>query len=299
MTNDWNTKDAKVSIARRLREIQSLHLDLWAEALYRHSDRDMPGGDAMNMLGPIANVEAWQHRYEAAEAKAKDGDAELPAYIQDQLDVETHPLLVLSSWEDLVREERGQPSDLNATVPRAVGYLRDSLDWMCRVDTYDRMEWLGVDAIATDLARVQSAVENVLHAGMRVDRGADCLTCHQPLIHEWAGNHHNPKTLEDDRWTCKPCGGKLDLRAVPQSAGDRVPLTCHMALSGLHAASVRHPSRHTARLGFQGPRPQTAQHPHQSHDLPRRRSRDEKGRTSNGGLTPVEILDIKNLLLED
>lgn len=204
--SDWNATEARASIARKLREIESLHLDLWAEALYRHSDRDMPGGDAMNMLGPVANVEAWQHRYEAAEAKARDYGAELPAYIQDQLDTETHPLLVLATWESLIREERDQVTEKSATVPSAVGFLRDSIDWMFRLDEFGYQQWLGVDALETELSKVQSALENVLHAGIRVDRGADCLTCHRPLVHEWAGNHENPKTIEDDHWYCDSCG---------------------------------------------------------------------------------------------
>jgi hypothetical protein len=188
-----------------LREIESLHVDLWAEALCRHSDREMPGGEAMNMIGPVANLEAWEHRYEAAEIAARSEDAELPAYIRDQLDTETHPLLVLATWEDLIREEREQPTDLRASVPRAVAYIRNSLDWAFRTNTFGEQEWQAVDALARDLKAVRSSIESVLHDGIRTDRGADCLKCFQPLVHEWAGDHGNPKTLEDDKWVCRPC----------------------------------------------------------------------------------------------
>lgn len=189
-----------------LREIESLHLDLWAEALCRHSDREMPGGEAMNMIGPVANLEAWEHRYEAAESAAMSDDAELPVYIRDQLDTETHPLLVLATWEDLIREERSQPTDLRATVPRAVAYIRNSLDWAFRTNSFGEQEWLAVDALAKALKGVRSALEAVLHDGVRVDKAADCLKCFQPLVHEWAGDHDNPKTIDDDKWVCRPCG---------------------------------------------------------------------------------------------
>lgn len=197
--------DPRLKITRDLREIETLYLDLWAEALCRHSDRDMPGGDAMNLLGPVANLEAWQHRYDAAEAAAMDEDSELPVYVRDQLDAEVHPLLVLATWEDAIREERDQPTDLRATVPRAIAYLRNSLDWAFRTNTYGEQEWLGTDAMGTSLKGVVSALESVLHAGIRTDRGADCLNCFQPLVHEWAGDKDNPKTLEDDKWVCRPC----------------------------------------------------------------------------------------------
>jgi hypothetical protein len=188
-----------------LREIESLHLDLWAEAECRHSDRDMPGGDAMNMIGPVANLEAWEHRYEAAETAAMSEDATLPTYIRDQLDTEAHPLLVLATWEDLIREERNQPTDLKASVPRAIAYIRGSLDWAFRTNSFGEQEWLAVDALARDLKAVRSGIESVLHDGIRTDRGADCLTCFQPLVHEWVGDHDNPKTLEDDKWVCRTC----------------------------------------------------------------------------------------------
>lgn len=196
---------ARTKIDINLREIETLYVDLWAEALCRHADKEMPGGDAMNYLGPVANLEAWEHRYEAAEAAAMDEDSELPRYIRDQLDAEAHPLLVLATWEDAIREERDQPTDLRATVPRAIAYIRGSLDWAFRMDGYGEREWLGTDALASALKAVVSALESVLHAGIRTDRGADCLKCFQPLVHEWAGDHDNPKTLEDDKWVCRPC----------------------------------------------------------------------------------------------
>lgn len=200
------TNTLRWKIATDLREIEVLYVDLWAEALCRHSDRDMPGGDAMNFIGPVANLEAWEHRYEAAEAAAIDEDAKLPNYQNDQLDAEVHPLLVLATWEDVIREERDQPTDLRATVPRSVDYLRGALDWMLRTNEFGEREWLAAEALAKDLKGVIGALERVLHAGIRTDRGADCLKCFQPLVHEWAGGQDDPKKLGDDKWVCRPCG---------------------------------------------------------------------------------------------
>lgn len=200
----WDPIKARLDVARALSEIGSLYLDLWAEAEAKHADRLMPGGEAMNLLGPVANLEAWQHRYDAAEARAIDEGDPLPKYVEDQVDAEAHPLLVLATWEDAIREEWDQPTDLKATVPRAIGYLRGKLDWMVATDDQGDPEWLAVEALVRDLKRVRSALEGVLHDGIRSDRGADCLTCGERLIREWAEGAD--KTDEDDHWNCRPCG---------------------------------------------------------------------------------------------
>lgn len=201
----YDGNKTRLDVARALSDIASLYLDLWAEAEAKHADREMPGGDAMNMLGPVANLEAWEHRYEAAEARAMEYDEPLPRYVEDQIDTETHPLLVLATWEDVIREECDQPTDLRATVPRAIDFLRGKLDWMIRVDEFEEPEWLAVESLLKDLRRVRGALEGVLLDGTRVDRGADCPSCFKPLIHQWAGSLDNPKTIEDDHWSCSTC----------------------------------------------------------------------------------------------
>lgn len=206
----YDSSKTRLDVARALSDIASLYLDLWAEAEAKHADREMPGGDAMNMLGPVANLEAWEHRYEAAEARAISMDDPWTTangganYGSDQLAAEDHPLLILATWEDAIREECEQPTDLRATVPRAIDYLRGKLDRITAEDIHEDPQWPAVEPLLTDLKKVRATLEALLHEGYRADRGADCLTCGQRLVREWAQGPG--KTDDDDHWNCTPCG---------------------------------------------------------------------------------------------
>lgn len=189
----------RAQIGADLHDIESLYVDLWAEAIYRADDKEMPGGEAMNLLGPVANMEAWEHRYEAAEEKALEDDAQLPAYINDQLDAEIHPLSVLAGWVDVIRDERDQPTDLRATVAREAAYLRNNIDWMFTEDEYGDAVFIQRDALARDLRRVRTMLENVLRDGVRTDKGVPCMRCGYALTKDW-GDHE-----DHDRWHCQSC----------------------------------------------------------------------------------------------
>lgn len=198
MTTD--TDRLRLLMAKDLTAIVSMYEDLEAEAINRAdqaSEDVMPGGDALNMLGPAANLQAWEHRYETEEGRGTTvGRAD---YAADQVDHEDHPLLVLASWEDVVRDERGQPTDLRATVQRAADYLRDAMDWMLATDDDGQIRWLPLDALVRDLRRVRGRLESVLHDGIRDDRGVPCMYCGRPLTKVWAD------AAENDRWHCQPC----------------------------------------------------------------------------------------------
>lgn len=157
------TTDLRVSIARDLRAIVSLWGDLPEEATYRADDVEFPGGDALVMLGPVANLEAWEHRFEAAEHAGRD-----TRYVNDQ-EAELHPLLVLATWEDAIRDERDQPTDLRATVERAADYVGKSVDWMLDVNEYGDQNFLGIDQLSIDLRRCRAMLENLLHDGERAE----------------------------------------------------------------------------------------------------------------------------------
>lgn len=167
------TTDLRVSIARDLRAIVSLWGDLPEEATYRADDKDLPGGDALAMMAPAANLEAWEHRYEALEASR----GHLPTftaivggedYAGDQ-QAELHPLLVLATWEDAIRDERDQPTDLRATVERAADYVGKSVDWMLGINEYGDQNFLGIDQLSIDLRRCRAMLENLLHDGERAE----------------------------------------------------------------------------------------------------------------------------------
>lgn len=68
MNEDRPKRDKlRVAIARSLRDIEQLALDLHAQALNTPNDRDFPGGTALHMLAPAATLQDWETLYEAKE----------------------------------------------------------------------------------------------------------------------------------------------------------------------------------------------------------------------------------------
>lgn len=103
----WDADKVRIDVARDLRAIVEMY-----EKLPEHAEAEGdPTGEAVMLLGHVANVEAFGYRLDAA----KD-----TSHAADQ--VELDALFVLASWEEVVREERDQPTDLRATVQRAVDY---------------------------------------------------------------------------------------------------------------------------------------------------------------------------------
>ena len=199
----WNPDTFRIDTARDLREIVRLCDELEEEAIHRANDREMPGGDALVMLGPAANLEAWEHRFETAERTGAD-----TTYASLQ-EAEMHPLLVLATWEDAIREEREQPTDLTATIPRAADYIAKSVEWLIGVDEDGDANFLGVDALSADLRKCRSALENVLHDGVRAEFAqVKCINDHcdeKPRLmkvyaDEAANDHHK----------CPACRGRYD-----------------------------------------------------------------------------------------
>lgn len=197
--SDWNPDRVRLAVARDLSAIVEMCGRLDEEAVEGATGRDPGEVDALNLLGPAANLEAWQHRYERVESAsggdfhARPGGAD---YAADQV-AELHPLLVLATWEDLIREELDQPTDLRATVERAADYIRGKVDWMLGEDENGDINFLGVDALATDLRKCRSMLEGVLVDGIRPDTGAPCIECGRPLTKVWR------EVEADDWWTCK------------------------------------------------------------------------------------------------
>lgn len=184
MSDNWDADKVRIQVARDLRAIVELYGQLPAEAEHRGD----PTGEAVLLLGNVGNVEAFGWKIDAA----KDA-----SHAADQ--VELDALFVLGSWEEVVREERDQPSDLRARVDRAADYLRGSVDWMLSDDQHGNMRFLGVDQMATELAAVRNHLENVLKAGDRSDKGVPCMTCSVALVKVWGVSE------ESDRWHCARC----------------------------------------------------------------------------------------------
>lgn len=185
----------RLNIAQDLREVKQLCLELRVEAWHRSADKVMPGGDALVMIGPVANMGDWEERVAYAEFRYFADRADWVELDDDDTDPEP-PLLLLAHWEDLVRAERGTPTDLRATIERAADYLYDSLDWMLSFDEYGDARFLAVDDFARRLSQMRARLEAVLKEGTRFDTSA--AACFK----------------DDKESPTNRCGGKLMRRTL-------------------------------------------------------------------------------------
>ncbi|VXC07849.1 hypothetical protein [Aeromicrobium sp. 9AM] len=169
---EWIAK-TRVELARLLRDIPNLCLELHWEARARHSDRIFPGGRPLDMMAPASTPSRWEQTYEQLESMRWDEGVvwEDIDYAPDQrAEDDHHPLYVMASWTEIIREERDQPTDLKPTISRCVDYLKGSIDWCLRTDEHGDMEWLAIDQMLEDLEGVKRAMENVLIVGLRAER---------------------------------------------------------------------------------------------------------------------------------
>ena len=202
--NEWNPDKVRLNVARELREIVRLWRLLPEEAEARGADREFPGGDALVYLAPAANLEAWEHRYETAESQG------LGAYAADQ-EAELHPLLVLATWEDAIRDERDQPTDLRATVERAADYIRGSIDWCLDDDADGNMNFIAIDALEAELKKCRRNLEDVLGEGDRAEMSR--VWC---VKEKCPGDRPRLRRMSDtmrgqlDRWQCPECDETYD-----------------------------------------------------------------------------------------
>lgn len=196
----------RVSIARDLTEILSLYGDLETEAIHHYADKSMPGGDALVMLGPVANLEAWNYR----QLSELMGRTHAGISMDDRKDDPAPPLLVLAGWVDIIRQERDQPTDLRATIKREADYLRNSLDWLISSDINGDATFLAVDELSRDLHDVVRRLEDVLHDGIRPETTR--VTCtmddcdEKPRLTKVYSDVH-PKY---DGWKCPACREDYD-----------------------------------------------------------------------------------------
>jgi hypothetical protein len=130
--------------------------------------REIPGGEAMVMLGP----------------GAKRGEIGKGEHITT--------LLLLVGWEDDWRHIKHHHTDDPATVEDAAKYLDEHLHWAAQ-------EHPAFDAIAEELRGHRAHLEDVLHDGERADTGAPCVNCGRPLERIWA------EEVRNDSWWCERC----------------------------------------------------------------------------------------------
>jgi len=160
-----------------LAEVVRLNDDLPTEAEVKGVE-----GEAMMLVGPIANPEAWRQR--GRYGHHFDLEARLG---------ENHPLWVLGTWELLYREAFGHDASAVVSIATASGYLERSLTYLA---TFPDIPF---EDLARDIRSCRRHLEAVLHDGDQVDRGAPCMTCRIPLERVWG---------DDDRadgWRCPKC----------------------------------------------------------------------------------------------
>lgn len=204
----WNPDKMRVDIAKNLREIKRLCLDLREEVTFHAADKDLPGGAAMVLLGPSTDPEAWNYRQISA-AIGRTGSHGLYDFDSDP----QPPLLVLATWEDAIRAELQTPSNKRANINDAADYIGSSVNWMLDTNEYGDMNFLAIDDLDADLAKTRAQLENVLKAGYRLTRiKARCMYCTKsPRL--------AVRFMDDeskDHWRCpnKDCGHLYDVDGV-------------------------------------------------------------------------------------
>lgn len=121
--------------------------------------------EAFHLAGPVANPEAWQQR-------GRYGHK----YTAESRLGENHPLWVLGTWDLAVAEHYGHRRTASITVASAADYLARNLTELAQDIDF------AFDDLAQDLRHCQSHLEDVLHDGEQVEKGAPCLRCKQPVI---------------------------------------------------------------------------------------------------------------------
>lgn len=161
-------------------------------------------GEALMLLGPTADPEAWQHvqasylagRLPEGWFEATHG-RDCPTLRNDPCvgcaGDELHPLTVLGTWEMVWRDFLEHESDAKITVADSAGYLDRQLAYMAEQDE------VPFEDFARDLRRCRGHLEDVLHDGEQIETGAPCMTCEIPLRLE------RGKSEDLDRWRCPRC----------------------------------------------------------------------------------------------
>lgn len=208
--------ELRLSIGSNLSRVLSLYGDLKKEARFRYADKEYPGGEAMNMIGPVANLEAFNYRQLSEMMGRTDGGSGADDLENDP----APPLLVVAGWVDIIKAERGEASTDRAVIEREVAYLRSALDWITGVNADDEPYFLAADELDRDLAALVKRLEAVLKDGTRLTFGAPCLHCvDQNLVRV-----EDARKGLQDKYECPKCG-----REYKKATYDYVVGVTHLA----------------------------------------------------------------------
>lgn len=185
MAPEEHVPDVVTKVARNLTEIERLVVDLAEQAIHAANDREIPGGDALAALAPVASPEAWEHVYEAAETLGRD-----VSHVADEDDNDEPPLQTLLFWSEQWRHEHGMPFDPEPhrpypTISSEANFIRWCLPWAW--DNEDHFE-----DFVRDMRGVVAKLEAILLAGKRNLRGVPCFDCGSDLVRQSFDPKHYP-----------------------------------------------------------------------------------------------------------
>lgn len=201
-----------VRVAQNLTQIVHLAEHLLTQAVHSANDREIPGGDALVGLGPVADPQEYIELIDAAEFHhyadpLRWGENTIDLEHESQSDDELGAILwTLWYWSSQWRDERGYPLEgRQATLTTEAGFLRGCLDWAW--DEINAIEW---QDFADDMAGTRQRLENILRAGDRSQRGAPCMydECGGVALYRKAkpargGDGEKTWVLSD--WICPRC----------------------------------------------------------------------------------------------
>jgi hypothetical protein len=236
--------DPTLDVSRNLRAIQELSGHLRDQALHRAAHRELPGGDATVMLGPVSSPEAWENRVETIERLWWESDDPTRPLIGVDEDANWEPpLQTLLFWSEAYRFETSTTTDARPTVESEAGWLLENLRW-----TYDNEpKW---DDFERDIRQARARLEAVLYAGEREERSRvpciDCETDRDGRAITVLLVVHYGRTAEEDRWRCPRCDRRYDRGAFVRAQrvdGARRGTERHVLVTTAAEALQVHPAR--------------------------------------------------------
>jgi hypothetical protein len=167
------------------------------DALPKEAEARGVEGEAMNLLGPVADPEARGH----LEASVRAGRVP-PEYIE-VVTGEMHPTFVAERWGSVYREAFDHDEPLGRVdLADELGYLNRNLTYM------GAFEWVPFEDLATDLRRCLTHLQAVLHdSDHGVRANIPCFDCGADLERRLGLKGF------DDAWTCRGrgCGRKYTI----------------------------------------------------------------------------------------